>query len=416
MLLAIIENMIRFKYVQCVNKNSHQLDKNTGTKDSVDSDDTEGACQTSLSTLCSDTALLGINDVSDESVIVPIDNPEGYVETGVLCQYSFDDFEPIKVIGRGSYAKVLMVELKQNQRVYAMKVIKKELGKKHKNNNWIQTEKDIFKIASEYPFLVALHSCFQTVSRFCFVMEFARGGDLLNLMQEKRRLSEDHGRFYAAEISLALNFLHTRGIIYRDLKLENILLDHEGHIKLTDYGMCKQGKRRRYTTFSILGTANYVAPEVLKYEDYGLSVDWWSLGILLFEMLVGKSPFGNSDIHVFQDVLTRPLRIPKSLSVEAASVLMGFLNKNPSYRLGCDENNGFCGVKHHLFFKSVDWEMLEQKKVVPCYIPQLNSDRDFANFPTEFTDQDVACTPDNPDSIYHVDLEGFEYVNPNFRD
>ncbi|XP_076660815.1 protein kinase C iota type isoform X1 [Halictus rubicundus] len=341
-------------------------------------------------------------------------------------QYSLNDFELIKVIGRGSYAKVLMVELKRTKRIYAMKVIKKALVTDDEDIDWVQTEKHVFETASNHPFLVGLHSCFQTPSRLFFVIEFVRGGDLMFHMQRQRRLPEDHARFYAAEISLALNFLHEKGIIYRDLKLDNVLLDHEGHVKLTDYGMCKEGVREGDTTSTFCGTPNYIAPEILQGDDYSFSVDWWALGVLLYEMLAGRSPFDvagasenpdqNTEDYLFQVILEKTIRIPRSLSVKAASVLKGFLCKDPLRRLGCGKRPAaFLDIVAHPFFKAIDWEMLEQKQVTPPYKPRLDSDRDLANFPPEFTDEPVHLTPDDPrviDKIDQSEFEGFEYVNP----
>ncbi|XP_019762437.2 atypical protein kinase C [Dendroctonus ponderosae] len=365
-------------------------------------------------------------DVTGESVPVEDPNrPLEELEPGSQRQYSLNDFELIRVIGRGSYAKVLMVELKKTKRIYAMKVIKKALVTDDEDIDWVQTEKHVFETASNHPFLVGLHSCFQTPSRLFFVIEFVRGGDLMFHMQRQRKLPEEHARFYAAEISLALNFLHCKGIIYRDLKLDNVLLDHEGHIKLTDYGMCKEGIRPGDTTSTFCGTPNYIAPEILRGEDYGFSVDWWALGVLLYEMLAGKSPFDiagasenpdqNTEDYLFQVILEKTIRIPRSLSVKAANVLKGFLNKNPADRLGCYSTESFVDITGHQFFKSIDWDLLEQKQVPPPYKPRLDSDRDLANFPPEFTDEPVHLTPDDPRVIEKIDqseFEGFEYVNP----
>ncbi|XP_034650567.1 atypical protein kinase C isoform X4 [Drosophila subobscura] len=364
-------------------------------------------------------------ETHDHAHIVAPPPPDDPLEPGTQRQYSLNDFELIRVIGRGSYAKVLMVELRRTRRIYAMKVIKKALVTDDEDIDWVQTEKHVFETASNHPFLVGLHSCFQTPSRLFFVIEFVRGGDLMYHMQRQRRLPEEHARFYAAEISLALNFLHEKGIIYRDLKLDNVLLDHEGHIKLTDYGMCKEGIRSGDTTSTFCGTPNYIAPEILRGEDYGFSVDWWALGVLLYEMLAGRSPFDlagasenpdqNTEDYLFQVILEKTIRIPRSLSVRAASVLKGFLNKNPADRLGCHRESAFMDIVSHPFFKNMDWELLERKQVTPPFKPRLDSDRDLANFPPEFTGEAVQLTPDDDHVIDNIDqseFEGFEYVNP----
>uniref|UniRef100_A0A8C1UGM8 Protein kinase C iota type n=1 Tax=Cyprinus carpio TaxID=7962 RepID=A0A8C1UGM8_CYPCA len=335
------------------------------------------------------------------------------------------DFDLLRVIGRGSYAKVLLVRLKKTDRIYAMKVVKKELVNDDEDIDWVQTEKHVFEQASNHPFLVGLHSCFQTESRLFFVIEYVNGGDLMFHMQRQRKLPEEHARFYSAEISLALNYLHERGIIYRDLKLDNVLLESEGHIKLTDYGMCKEGLRPGDTTSTFCGTPNYIAPEILRGEDYGFSVDWWALGVLMFEMMAGRSPFDivgssdnpdqNTEDYLFQVILEKQIRIPRSLSVKAASVLKGFLNKEPKERLGCHPQTGFADIMAHPFFRNVDWDLMEQKQVVPPFKPNISGEFGLDNFDAQFTNEPIQLTPDDDDAVKKIDqseFEGFEYINP----
>uniref|UniRef100_A0A8D2K0G2 Protein kinase C zeta n=1 Tax=Theropithecus gelada TaxID=9565 RepID=A0A8D2K0G2_THEGE len=289
--------------------------------------------------------------------------------------------------------------------------------------DWVQTEKHVFEQASSNPFLVGLHSCFQTTSRLFLVIEYVNGGDLMFHMQRQRKLPEEHARFYAAEICIALNFLHERGIIYRDLKLDNVLLDADGHIKLTDYGMCKEGLGPGDTTSTFCGTPNYIAPEILRGEEYGFSVDWWALGVLMFEMMAGRSPFDiitdnpdmNTEDYLFQVILEKPIRIPRFLSVKASHVLKGFLNKDPKERLGCRPQTGFSDIKSHAFFRSIDWDLLEKKQALPPFQPQITDDYGLDNFDTQFTSEPVQLTPDDEDAIKRIDqseFEGFEYINP----
>ncbi|XP_012886898.1 PREDICTED: protein kinase C zeta type [Dipodomys ordii] len=255
------------------------------------------------------------------------------------------------------------------------------------------------------------------------VIEYVNGGDLMFHMQRQRKLPEEHARFYAAEICIALNFLHERGIVYRDLKLDNVLLDADGHIKLTDYGMCKEGLGPGDTTSTFCGTPNYIAPEILRGEEYGFSVDWWALGVLMFEMMAGRSPFDiitdnpdmNTEDYLFQVILEKPIRIPRFLSVKASHVLKGFLNKDPKERLGCRPQTGFSDIKSHAFFRSIDWDLLEKKQALPPFQPQITEDYGLDNFDTQFTSEPVQLTPDDEDVIKRIDqseFEGFEYINP----
>ncbi|RLW00607.1 hypothetical protein DV515_00008577 [Chloebia gouldiae] len=373
------------------------------------------------------------------------------------------DFDLLRVIGRGSYAKVLLVRLKKTERIYAMKVVKKELvnddevGKVFSVNwaalpdsssvphevgariligfrqrNTSLNRPQIIPFWSDCTLASRQKAAVHTIignnpvcSRLFFVIEYVNGGDLMFHMQRQRKLPEEHARFYSAEISLALNYLHERGIIYRDLKLDNVLLDSEGHIKLTDYGMCKEGLRPGDTTSTFCGTPNYIAPEILRGEDYGFSVDWWALGVLMFEMMAGRSPFDivgssdnpdqNTEDYLFQVILEKQIRIPRSLSVKAAGVLKSFLNKDPKERLGCHPQTGFADIQGHPFFRNVDWDLMEQKQVVPPFKPNISGEFGLDNFDSQFTNEPVQLTPDDDDIVKKIDqseFEGFEYINP----
>jgi len=363
--------------------------------------------------------------ISSSTTDVQINNKPNNNNNSNNKQIGLDQFDLIKVIGRGSYAKVFLVEYKRTRKCYAMKVIKKSIVDDDEDIDWVQTEKHVFEQATNHPFLVGLHSCFQTESRLFFVIEYLCGGDLMYHMQKKRRLPEDHARFYSAEISVALGFLHSKGIIYRDLKLDNVLLDIEGHVKLTDYGMCKEGLSKTEKTSTFCGTPNYIAPEMLRGEDYDFSVDWWALGVLLYEMMAGRSPFEplnesqadnpdlNTEDHLFQVILEKPIRIPRSLSVRASSVLKGFLQKSPGDRLA--SHDGLNEIKQHLFFRPIDWNLLEQRLIQPPYKPPVQSERDLTNIDEIFTQEPVMLTPDTPNTLARIqqnEFEGFEYINP----
>uniref|UniRef100_A0A8C6NQ52 Protein kinase C n=1 Tax=Nothobranchius furzeri TaxID=105023 RepID=A0A8C6NQ52_NOTFU len=412
-----------YKCINCkllVHKRCHRLLPQTCQKLMVSSRHT--AWTPAVPFLPHNRAMDKTDDIETEDISAVVDGIDGIkLSQGVAL--GLGDFELIRVIGRGSYAKVLLVRLKKTEQAYAMKVVKKELVHDDEDIDWVQTEKHVFEQASMNPFLVGLHSCFQTESRLFLVIEYVNGGDLMFHMQRQRKLPEDHARFYAAEICIALNFLHEKGIIYRDLKLDNVLLDHEGHVKLTDYGMCKEGIRPGDTTSTFCGTPNYIAPEILRGEDYGFSVDWWALGVLMFEMMAGRSPFDiitdnpdmNTEEYLFQVILEKPIRIPRSLSVKAAGVLKGFLNKDPKERLGCQVQTGFTDIKSHTFFRSIGWDQLEKKEMTPPFKPQISDEYGLENFDTQFTNEPVQLTPDDQDVIKRIDqseFEGFEYINP----
>ncbi|KFO38161.1 protein kinase C iota type-like [Fukomys damarensis] len=364
------------------------------------------------------------HNLSSQKALEQVDEENEAGNTGESGKISrglgLQDFDLLSVIGRGSYGKVLLVQLKQSDRMYAMKAVKKELV----NTDRVRTEKHVLQQASNCPFLVGLHSCFQTESRLFFVLEYVNGGDLMFHMQQQKTLPEEHARFYSAEISLAFNYLHQRGILYRNLKLDNLLLDSEGHIKLSDYCICKEGLEPGDTTSTFCGTPNYLAPEIVRGEEYGFGVDWWTLGVLMYEMMVGKSPFHlvenfddpyeNSIDYLLQVILERDTVIPHCLSIKAASILERFLNRDPKQRLGYPPHRGFFDVQKHPFFLSVNWEMMERKQVVPPFKPSMSGGFGLDSFDSQFTNEPVRLTPDDNDIMKKTDgyeFAGFEYIN-----
>lgn len=331
-----------------------------------------------------------------------------------------NDFNFIKVLGKGSFGKVMLAEKKGTDEIYAIKVLKKDVIIQDDDVDCTMTEKRILALAAKHPFLAALHSCFQTSDRLFFVMEYVNGGDLMFQIQKARKFDEGRARFYAAEVTLALQFLHKNGVIYRDLKLDNILLDAEGHCKLADFGMCKEGIFEGVTTTTFCGTPDYIAPEILQELEYGASVDWWALGVLMYEMMAGQPPFeADNEEDLFESILHDDVLYPVWLSKDAVNILKGFMIKNPSKRLGCVAANGYeNAIRAHPFFHEIDWAALEQRKIRSPFKPKIKNKKDVSNFDAEFTKEEPLLTPVTTEvlaSINQDEFRGFSLVNKDFN-
>jgi len=328
------------------------------------------------------------------------------------------DFVLLKVVGKGSFGKVMQVRKRDSGQVYAMKVLNKANIVQRKQVEHTRTERRVLgRIV--HPFIVGLNYAFQTPDKLYFVLDYCAGGELFFHLGREGRFTESRARFYAAQITLALEHLHSLGILYRDLKPENVLLDHTGNVRLTDFGLSKENIHSTDSgAQSFCGTPEYLAPEVLARTGHGRAVDWWSLGALLYEMLTGLPPFYDQDrTKLFEKIRNGVLEMPAelNLSAEAQDLLRRMLNRDPKARLGCGKGDAN-DIKTHPFFKTTDWVALYNGRITPPWKPPVNSSMDTSQFDTEFTSLPLAT----PESQSHsalkaalqagADFEGFTYV------
>lgn len=264
---------------------------------------------------------------------------------------TMNDFDYLKLLGKGTFGKVILVREKASGKYYAMKILKKEVIIAKDEVAHTLTESRVLK-NTRHPFLTSLKYSFQTKDRLCFVMEYVNGGEL-----------------------------------------ENLMLDKDGHIKITDFGLCKEGITDAATMKTFCGTPEYLAPEVLEDNDYGRAVDWWGLGVVMYEMMCGRLPFYNQDHEkLFELILMEDIKFPRTLSADAKSLLSGLLIKDPNKRLGGGPDDAK-EIMRHSFFAGVNWQDVYDKKLVPPFKPQVTSETDTRYFDEEFTAQTITITP-----------------------
>lgn len=299
-----------------------------------------------------DTGVPAVQDVEG------IDDPN-------FRSYGKEHFLPLKKLGSGSFGDVYLVRDRNSGKLYAMKTLSKRKILGQNLVRYAKTERDVLSYM-RHPFIVNLNYAFQTRTKLFLILEFCPGGDLGKIIVQERRFTEDRARLYIAEVLLALQDLHKRDIIYRDLKPDNVVLDDDGHALLTDFGLSKEGVLEvSKGAKSFCGSIAYLAPEMLKRVGHGKSVDWYLLGVLLYEMLVGSPAyFSSNKDELFNNIMNGPLKLPRSISTEAKNLMVSLLNRNPTKRLGAGPE-GALEIQRHPFFATTNWDDVLLKRTKP---------------------------------------------------
>ncbi|XP_016085205.1 ribosomal protein S6 kinase beta-1 [Sinocyclocheilus grahami] len=327
-------------------------------------------------------------------------------------------FELLRVLGKGGYGKVFQVRKvtgADSGKIFAMKVLKKAMIVRNaKDTAHTKAERSILEEV-KHPFIVDLIYAFQTGGKLYLILEYLSGGELFMQLEREGIFLEDTACFYLAEISMALGHLHQKGIIYRDLKPENIMLNNNGHVKLTDFGLCKESIHDGTVTHTFCGTIEYMAPEILMRSGHNRAVDWWSLGALMYDMLTGAPPFtAENRKKTIDKILKCKLNLPPYLTQEARDLLKKLLRRNASTRMGAGPRDAL-DLQAHSFFRHMNWDELLSFKVEPPFKPFLRSADDVSQFDSKFTSQTPVDSPDDStlsESANQVFL-GFTYIAPS---
>lgn len=310
----------------------------------------------------------------------------------LLQNLKLSDFDMLDTLGTGSFGRVRLCKYLQTGKFYALKILKKSEVIYLKQVDHIKTEKQILESIS-HPFIVNLAGSFQDEKNLYLLMEYVIGGEFFSHLRRAGRFPNDTARFYAAEIVLAFEHLHSLSTVYRDLKPENLLLDSSGHVKITDFGFAKQVE---YRTWTLCGTPEYLAPEIILSKGHGKAVDWWALGILIYEMLAGYPPFYDEDpLGIYQKILEGKIKFPWHFDRHSKDLIKKLLTADLTKRLG-NLKGGAEDIKKHKWFQGVDWNGLVTKNVPAPIIPEVAGESDTSNFekyPDSVEDRGVQIDP-----------------------
>ena len=313
--------------------------------------------------------------VPDLSVSEPQSNRISTRSSLESSNLSLEDFKTLKTLGKGSFGKVYLVKNINTDKIYAMKVLDKQFVIQKKQISHTKTE----RIALEklkHPFIVKLRYAFQDIKNLYFITEFLQGGELFFHLRKNSGYKEKAVKFYMSQVLLALEFMHNNNYIYRDLKPENIMIDREGNIKLTDFGLSKIMKPNE-TTYTLCGTAEYLAPEILFGQGYDKTCDWFSFGVVIFELFCGYHPFRSKNKKIDPTIYLRKTYIPDKVPKDAKDLIEKLFVNNAKKRLGYKSADE---VKNHPFFKDIDFDKVLNKEYKPPFVPKLDSDTDLKYF------------------------------------
>ncbi|MCJ1396927.1 serine/threonine protein kinase psk1 [Xylographa trunciseda] len=385
-------------------RNKSKLGSETPSSTSVTSDTASDRDMSEMTEMTSYEIPLEHEFVSEEIEQRQNSPTSEFMMENVHRKMAAADFEPLTCLGMGTYGTVHLVKQVATGRLYAQKQFRKASLTVHKRLiEQTKTERVILESINRHPFVVKLFYAFQDHEKLYLILEYAQGGELFTHLASERMFPEETAAFYMAEMVLALEHLHqTVGVLYRDLKPENCLLDSEGHLLLTDFGLSKVAVDGAERCNSILGTIEYMAPEVILGHDYGTAVDWWSFGALGFDLLTGSPPFcANNHAKIQEKILKQKLVLPYFLGPDAKDLLTRFLRKEPSKRLGGNMPRDLQIIKKHRFFRKIDWKLLERRELEPPIKPVITDPELAENFASEFTD--LAISP----SVKSHDMSGY---------